>query len=197
MLGQLSPDRLPSEVREHAITTLMRYQNPDEYTDGTHWDNKMVGNLRLGGWQDYRSSLAQRYIASSDRSWKMPHKAPSTVPDDWPNDLPVLRVKELNHILYGSEKKIRGQGHGDKPRIRYMGGHMSGYGWIADRSEFPVVWDKNDIIAAAKHVLETVKPTKNGTYFGEYNGFHLYVSTEMRKGKIRITTITPNVRRRV
>jgi hypothetical protein len=74
---------------------------------------------------------------------------------------------------------------------------MHGYGWIARRDEFPSVWDENDILMAAKHVLKTAKPTRRGTYFGEYNGYHLYVSTKLGKNRRIISTITPNVRRRM
>ncbi|MDO4242014.1 MAG: hypothetical protein Q4C71_05740 [Microbacteriaceae bacterium] len=57
------------------------------------------------------------------------------MPKDWPKDLPLLRDKELNHILYGDKKG---------------GGHLYGHGWVHSRNEF------NESLKAA-HIIEALK----------------------------------------
>lgn len=197
MARRLGADRMPQSVKRHAITSLMRYQNPDEFTDGSHPGNIKIGDLRLGDWLDFRSSLAQRRIKTDSRSFKMPPETPARVPDGWPSDLPSLTTCTWNHILYGSHptRTIKHPDSNEKKRF-YTGGHLHGYGWIASRDEFPEVWDQDDILKAAVHVLRTSTPTARGTYFGEYNGSHLYVSTIENKDGIRVKTITPYTGRR-
>lgn len=101
--------------------------------DGTMQTEKMV---------EYRAYakrlLAQRGLIESER-YKLPPPVPAEPPEDWPEDLPLLRAKEWNHILYGD--------------LKLKGGHKHGYGWINDRTEFPEDWTEEDIAKALKIVL--------------------------------------------
>ena len=112
------------------------------------------GDDPLATWADYRASLAERFIAANDPEWKLPPEQPAEVPQWWRDDpnLPELSVNHLNHLLYGSgEKPHKGE---DARKWRYSGGHMHGYGWIADRPEFPDDWDEQRILKAAKEACK-------------------------------------------
>ncbi len=106
-------------------------------------------------WADYRASLAERFIAANDPEWKLPPEQPAEVPRWWRDDpdLPELTVNHLNHLLYGSGKR-RDTGKRGSPHWTYSGGHMHGYGWIADRPEFPADWDEQRILKAAKEACK-------------------------------------------
>ena len=151
-----------TDTEQSRILTVMRRQHPSEYTDGEHGyspnnrgrGKQSVGDLNLATWNDYRSSLAERFIAANDPEWKMPPEQPAEVPQWWRDDpdLPELTVKQLNHLLYGSgEKPSKGE---DARKWQYGGGHMAGYGWIAGRPEFPEDWDEQRILQAAKEVCK-------------------------------------------
>lgn len=155
-------DNLHAKDRENEILEVMRRQHPNEYTDGVHGyspdrkdrSKQSVGDLNLATWNDYRSSLAERFIAANDPEWKLPPEQPTEVPQWWRDDpdLPELSVNHLSHLLYGSgEKPSKGE---DARKWQYSGGHMAGYGWIADRPEFPEDWDEQRILQAAKEVCE-------------------------------------------
>ena len=155
-------DNLHAKDRENEILEVMRRQHPNEYTDGVHGyspdrkdrSKQSVGDLNLATWADYRASLAERFIAANDPEWKLPPEQPAEVPQWWRDDpnLPELSVNHLNHLLYGSgEKPHKGE---DARKWRYSGGHMYGYGWIADRPEFPEDWDLEHILQVSKEVCK-------------------------------------------
>lgn len=155
-------DNLHANGRENEILEVMRRQHPSEYTDGVHGyspdrkdrSKQSVGDLNLATWADYRASLAERFIAANDPEWKLPPEQPTEVPQWWrdDHDLPELSVNHLSHLLYGSgEKPHKGE---DARKWQYSGGHMAGYGWIADRPEFPEDWNEQRILQAAKEVCK-------------------------------------------
>ncbi len=156
-------DSLHANGRENEILEVMRRQHPSEYTDGVHGyspdrkgrSKRSVGDLNLATWADYRASLAERFIAANDPEWKLPPEQPAEVPRWWRDDpdLPELTVNHLNHLLYGSGKR-RDTGKRGSPHWTYSGGHMHGYGWIADRPEFPADWDEQRILKAAKEACK-------------------------------------------
>lgn len=155
-------DNLHANGRETEILEVMRRQHPSEYTDGVHGyspdrkdrSKQSVGDLNLATWADYRASLAERFIAANNPNWKLPPEQPTEVPRWWRDDpdLPELTVNHLNHLLYGSGEKAR-KGEGAR-KWRYSGGHMNGYGWISNRSEFPQDWDVTQILKSAKAVCK-------------------------------------------
>lgn len=156
-------DSLHANGRENEILEVMRRQHPSEYTDGVHGyspdrkdrSKQSVGDLNLATWADYRASLAERFIAANNPDWKLPPEQPTEVPRWWRDDpdLPELTVNHLNHLLYGSGKR-RNTGKRGSPHWTYSGGHMHGYGWIADRPEFPDDWDEQRILKAAKEACK-------------------------------------------
>ena len=156
-------DSLHANGRENEILEVMRRQHPSEYTDGVHGyspdrkdrSKQSVGDLNLATWADYRASLAERFIAANNPDWKLPPEQPTEVPRWWRDDpdLPELTVNHLNHLLYGSGKR-RNTGKRGSPHWTYSGGHMHGYGWIADRPEFTDDWDEQRILKAAKEACK-------------------------------------------
>lgn len=174
-------------VRQRALLGLMRRMNPDDLSDGVHTGERAVpdNSMKLRDWEDYRSSLASRYIAASNRSWGFPPKKPAPVPEDWPDDIPKPSVASWNHILYGYGKKENGG------KWHYQGGHLNGYGWIEDEgygnTMFPKDWTPEDIEEAAIHILNAYPPTPRGTYQGRYNGLTIRVSVSQG----RINSIFP------
>lgn len=161
--GKNKPAYLDADDTEQSrILTVMRRQHPSEYTDGEYGyspdrkkrSKQSVGDLNLATWADYRASLAERFISANNPDWKLPPEHPTEVPRWWLDDpdLPELTVNHLNHLLYGSGDKPR-KGE-DARKWQYSGGHMSGYGWVADRPEFPEDWDEQRILQAAKEVCK-------------------------------------------
>ncbi len=161
--GKNKPAYLDADADEQSrILTVMRRQHPSEYTDGEYGyspdrkkrSKQSVGDLNLATWDDYRASLAERFIAANNPDWKLPPEHPTEVPRWWLDDpdLPELTVNHLNHLLYGSgDKPHKGE---DARKWQYSGGHMAGYGWVADRPEFPEDWDEQRILQAAKEVCK-------------------------------------------
>ncbi|WP_455676484.1 VG15 protein [Pseudoscardovia suis] len=139
--------------RESQVAEVMRRLDPDEYTDGVHdadWvtgghSRASVGDVNLGAWHDYRASLAERYITLNDQHAKMPPERPAKAPKLTDNDGKQLDVqlteKAWNHLLYGSRNQVNAGEH-------YSGGHMAGYGWIHDGTEFPQSMNESDIAEA-------------------------------------------------
>ncbi|WP_418969748.1 hypothetical protein [Alloscardovia omnicolens] len=169
------------------VAWMMRRLKPDEYTDGAHTDSRFTfdGSLSYASYKDYRASLAQRYIELNNPRLKMPPETPVEAPEDWPADLPKLRAKEWNHILYGDRIKEYNDNIGAKV-FANQGGHADGYGWAATRDEFPSSWGQEDILNATKHILETTD-SKRGIYIGRYKG----VKIEVVVSENRIITAIP------
>lgn len=168
----------------------MRRQNPDEYTDGEHgWvDGKchrlkdVTGDLNEATWQDYRASLAERFIAANNPLWKMPPERPASVPREWRTSNPPLTEHAWNHILYGDRKRDKNK------EWEYEGGYLSGYGWIADRTEFPTEWDPETILSIVKETLQDgtkVEPTEfRSMAISHKDGLKIKVVYTKKKGVI-------------
>lgn len=166
-------DDLHTNGRENEILEVMRRQHPSEYTDGVHGysperrdrGKQSVGDLNLATWADYRASLAERFIAANNPEWKLPPEQPTEVPRWWRDDpdLPELTVKHLNHLLYGSGERT-GTGRQVASDWRYSGGHMHGYGWVADGTEFPENWSCDDILRNINQVIMQGNRSPRGIY---------------------------------
>lgn len=163
--GKDKPAYLDANADEQSrILTVMRRQHPSEYTDGEHGyspdrkkrSKQSVGDLNLATWNDYRASLAERFIATNNPEWRLPPDEPASIPAQWPAMLPKLTVKAWNHILYGDRVEVSVDGGGK--RWKYQGGHRYGFGWIAGGSVFPREWSENDILMVMQKVLEEGKP---------------------------------------
>lgn len=159
------------------ILEIMRREFPDEYTDGEHgWVNNKqkrqkntVGNLNLANWNDYRASLAERFMAANNPEWKMPPEQPVKVPSSWRQSLGRLSEKHLNHILYGN------MDYQDDEYV-YEGGHLYGYGWIGNRDEFSSGMTVDDVL----DLLERTLDGNTGITFnvnGEDDGITRYYKT--------------------
>lgn len=163
-----------SSVRQRALLGLMRRMNPDDLSDGVHTGERAVpdNSMKLRDWEDYRSSLASRYIAASNRSWGFPPKKPAPVPEDWPDDVPKPSVASWNHILYGYGERADGEWH-------YHGGHLHGYGWIEDEeyhnTTFPADWTPEDVEEAVTTVLRSGTRGSQMLYSGEYRNVRVLV----------------------
>ncbi|MCU9996273.1 hypothetical protein FYZ44_05240 [Mobiluncus mulieris] len=139
------------------------------------------GTLQRKKWnsyRDYAKDLAkQRGIKIDGKQYRLPPKTWVEPPQDWPEDLPALRAKEWNHILYGDERG---------------GGHSSGYGWINGRTEFGSDMTPEQILELLKNFLmEKREPQGNkGAWFYAHNNDTYQISYAIRRGKIRVTTFT-------
>ena len=78
--GKNKPAYLDADADEQSrILTVMRRQHPSEYTDGEYGyspdrkkrSKQSVGDLNLATWDDYRASLAERFIAANNPDWKL------------------------------------------------------------------------------------------------------------------------------
>ncbi|TCD53762.1 hypothetical protein EJ419_07290 [Alloscardovia theropitheci] len=160
---------------------MMRHLKPDEYKDGVHTDVRMTSDQSLSYaiYKDYRSSLAERFIAANNPKYKMPPETPVEAPKDWPKDLPQLRAKEWNHILYGDREKVRNSQTKEK-EWNFKGGHSSGFGWITNGDEFPSSWKNEDILNAIEHTVGNT--SSDGLFTSTYKGVKIQVI--VRKGKV-------------
>ncbi|EFA23677.1 EndoU domain-containing protein [Bifidobacterium gallicum] len=150
--------KLDAFSQRDRILEAMRRLKPDEYTDGVHGythdkatkSKASVGDLNLATWQDYRASLAERFIAANNLEWKMPPEQPAPVPDVWIKGLPSLTPKHWAHILYGDRQRDR-----KTKKYEYGGGHLSGYGWIAGKPMFPSRCNPEGVALIIRKVIET------------------------------------------
>lgn len=142
------------------------------------------GTLQREKWnayRDYAKDLAkQRGIKIDGKQYRLPPKTWVEPPQDWPKDLPALRAKEWNHILYGDEK---------------AGGHSSGYGWIHDRTEFDPETTPEVIAEKLKALLKRIdysdiEKTKQHAV-EDVDGKRYRVCLAKSRGRIRVTTFHP------
>lgn len=128
-------------------------------------------------WQDYRASLAQRFIEANNPEWKMPPEMPATPSRRLLEPLEgKLTDRVWNHILYGDRvwAKVKGE---KKKDWKHRGAHKSGYGWTANGDEWPSDYSDEDIIEAIRQVTPQNHKTERGTYPGSVDGFSIKVST--------------------
>ncbi|MCQ9367347.1 hypothetical protein NQ036_03680 [Brevibacterium sp. 91QC2O2] len=167
------------------IMTKMRELHPERYTDGI-WPRLPTGTskdgtLQLSKYEQHRRDLLARLYQEGKTSggdYLMPPKHPAEPPEWWPTDLPALRSKEWNHILYGF-----GSG----------GAHQKGYEWISGGTPFPPTWGPEKIAQNIAEFLQTVDitDTSQATYEGMIEGSPIRVAIGRRKGKARVITAFP------
>lgn len=142
------------------------------------------GTLQREKWnayRDYAKDLAkQRGIKIDGKQYRLPPKTWVEPPQDWPKDLPALRAKEWNHILYGDQRG---------------GGHSSGYGWIHDRTEFDPETTPEVIAEKLKALLKRIdysdiEKTKQHAV-EDVDGKRYRVCLAKSRGRIRVTTFHP------
>lgn len=138
------------------------------------------GTLQREKWDAYRSWVEDQArlkgIVIDGEVFKLPPKNWEEPPDDWPQDLPLLRAKEWNHILYGDESS---------------GGHRSGYGWINGRTEFGAEWTNESIGSILRELLKYVdfQNVKISELFTvSENGVKYAIGVARKRGKLRVTT---------
>nr|DAW55155.1 MAG TPA: minor capsid protein [Caudoviricetes sp.] len=126
---------------------------------------------------DRKSAIAALKQQPKDREKRLiPPRAMTQAPQEWPEDLPEIRAMTLRHILYGTKGG---------------GGHLHGYGWRFDGSEFPKSWDETHILQAAEELLRSgITPTgpKGAKLVGEYDGIKIavvYSYDGVKRGKIK------------
>nr|DAJ99627.1 MAG TPA: minor capsid protein [Caudoviricetes sp.] len=139
------------------------------------------GTLQREKWDAYRSWVENQArlkgIVIDGEEFKLPPKNWEEPPDDWPQDLPLLRAKEWNHILYGDKK---------------AGGHSSGYGWIHNKTEFDPETTSEVIAEKLKALLRRIdysglEKTKQCTIrYEDGNIYNVYLSNS--HGTIRVTS---------
>lgn len=129
------------------------------------------GTLQLAKYEQHRrESMRERagLGALATKRFPVPPARHSEPPGWWPDELPKLRVKEWNHILYGDRSRDGSS----------AGGHAYGFGWRNDRSEFPSDWDENRIAKAIEQVLRS---NQTGRYrIGNVNGVDVAVVVSPR-----------------
>lgn len=180
---------------ESEVLQLMRKQHPERLTDGS-WPplpkgQSPDGTLHLATYEKHRRRVMElkweRGLWDDDTKL-VPPEVPAEPPEWRPDDIPVLRAKELNHIWYSNA---------DGWQV-IRGGHEAGYGWIADRSEFDQRLSREDILRAAAKALQTHRDEwenrTSGALHFDVRGFKVYVSWSFRKGRGRVTTISPDER---
>ena len=99
-----------------------------------------------------------------------------TTPQDWPEDLPALRAKEWNHILYGDQRG---------------GGHSSGYGWIHDRTEFDAEWTSENITSKLCEFLRNIDFQNvriSELFTMSKDGVKYAIGVARKRGRVRVTT---------
>lgn len=173
------------------ICAEMRRLYPDKLTDGVFQDSDTFtkdNSLRYGIWRAARSQAMKAHTASHPPTDLIPPKDPAEAPQ-WPDDLPIMRAKEWNHILYGLDKG---------------GAHLHGYGWQREQSyEFPESWGPEEIKDAGIQVLrmpgnmEHIEKLlsdghRRGSVKGTIDGVVVRVSfSKAGKSKPRVTSIMP------
>ncbi|AWE43190.1 EndoU domain-containing protein [Actinobaculum sp. 313] len=191
------PDRyyaLYTEAREavggpnpslNDIAERMRVLHPEQYTDGK-WPKLPTGassdgTLQASVYEQWRRDMAFVHPPGADTSrFKIPPERMSEIPGGWPSDVPPLRVREWNHILYGDKRG---------------GGHLTGYGWTHDRPEFPADWTPQVIRDATETVLrENPLIHRGGPVYrsdGTVNGVSLLVYVTRKQGNLYISGVFP------
>ncbi|MDO4665179.1 MAG: hypothetical protein Q4A71_03080 [Actinomycetaceae bacterium] len=171
---------------ESETAAMIREMFPDKVTDGkgrkrrSAYTPKKVargasadGTMQVQKMVEYREFaerlLRERGLHESGR-YRLPPEVPAEPPKDWPGDLPRLRAKEWNHILYGD--------------IKRSGGHQYGYGWVNNRPEFPAHWSDQDIAQAIIAVLrkEEKVPGKRFLYSSRYGEESITVAVRAKGG---------------
>lgn len=129
---------------ERAITSLLRLSSPNLFTDGVYPDGDRVGATAMSMRKAYRRDAFAHYLeVGSPRDGKLVPVKPAVAPP-MPVDGTQLTDKQWNHILYGNAKLGKDPETGRKV-LTFEGGHLYGYGWIADRPQFPIHWDSDRI----------------------------------------------------
>lgn len=129
----------------HMISSIMRLQNPQNLTDGQRIEDAMVGDMKMSDWMTFRDKLAQRYLTTTKRSDKMPPLVPENIGGiALPNGLKIT-AKGYNHIAYGA--------YNPKDK-KFLGGHLNGFGWVQGKDEFPADWTMDDVLKAAKYIIQ-------------------------------------------
>lgn len=138
------------------------------------------GTLQREKWDAYRSwaedQARLKGIVIDGEAFKLPPKNWEEPPDDWPQDLPILRAIEWNHILFSNVKG---------------GGHLQGYGWIKDRTEFDKEWTPEVIADKLRKLLTLVPfhtvPASDLLTISEH-GEKYAIGISRARGIIRVTT---------
>lgn len=194
----------------HTLLAVMRRLYPDAYKDGIGDQGRSGGSgrgmskiprrLQLGKvrsgkgggdgtvdltkYDTHRNEIIARYNADPDlraSGAKVPPRNPYQRPRNWPNDLPALDAKSLNHALYSERVG---------PEIK--GGHLHGYGWIASRPTLPEGWTEEDVVKAAEHVLRTAwSDGVFGDVTATFRGVSVIVHVKRRKSGYRVASIFP------
>lgn len=138
------------------------------------------GTLQREKWDAYRSWVENQArlkgIVIDGEEFKLPPKNWEEPPDDWPQDLPILRALEWNHILFSNVKG---------------GGHLQGYGWIKDRTEFDKEWTPEVIADKLRKLLplapyEKVENTR--IFVVTDSGIKYAIGFSKSRGIIRVST---------
>ena len=141
------------------------------------------GTLQRTKWDEYRAyvkNLAkERGIEIDGDHYKLPPTNWVEPPENWPSELPALRAQEWNHILFGS---IKG------------GGHLSGFGWMKERTEFATDWTAEKISTKLREFLLLIpfnEVEKTRKYLVSSIEGKYAIAISKSRGKIRVTTFYP------
>ena len=139
------------------------------------------GTLQRDKWDKFREyaekAAADRGIVLDGDKYKLPPRNWEEPPSGWPDNLPSLRAKEWNHILYGEIG---------------TGGHLYGFGWINGRTEFSPNAEPNDVAELLRELLKKVdfsdfERTKEYIVSDDSgNIFSIYLAKS--HGKMRVTS---------
>lgn len=152
--GRLVAERAGEPATPENVLKGMRLADPAAFSDSAKFGQgkrkgKADGTLPAEVWNAYRGSLIDRFFAADFPKGtiaKLPPVVPATPPPDWPKTAPRLTAELWNRFLYGDEAR--------------PGGHAPGYGWAANRLEFPATSGEERI---AEYLAEALKhQTKPG-----------------------------------
>lgn len=104
---------------------------------GTPRKSTLDGIVHYEDWAKRREALARQLERYPVPGSKIPPRYPVDVPEGRDQKVATLKAKEWNHILFSDKNG---------------GGHLSGYGWINNGTEFDPAW-------GYAHVLEAMTET--------------------------------------
>lgn len=140
-MRRLFPDRYDAGVRPKTVARPRAgFPGGDGTLKKVHWNNQRLDAIRrLGSMpQAEFDALKQRYPKIL-----LPPETPDFPKTKWPKDLPRLDDKTKAHILYG-----------DYRDGEYQGGHLAGYGWWANGTEFSRTEDPTAVFSLLRSALQ-------------------------------------------
>ena len=142
------------------------------------------GTVSLSLWDSYCNQVIERWNADSalrKSGAAVPPRDPARLPAAWRKREDILfNDLTYNHVLYGYRS----------PGGQEGGGHLSGYGWVRNRPEFPADWKDEDVLKAVEHMLRMWDGFSLSVQ-GEYRSVPISLRLSKRGSRYRVSTLYP------